>query len=593
MSTAKILIGNCIESLKTLPDESVQCCVTSPPYWGLRDYGVDGQLGLEDTPQAFVANLVEVFREVRRVLRSDGTCFVNLGDSFASSVPNLPDVIHGLLKSGALFFGSTDPRRRAAERVHVLLQNELSPNSVFVPLLTAKRIGVKHGENHLCEIGGRLDAPIACWTSGASSLSAPHDAAQLTMNQGKYARIIITTTDLSADSPFGILPSLAVKYGKASFSVKVAGKPPPEGVAAGIPAFDSFTLNSLPVSIPDVNGVDEPVSLLDRPDLSACATSHFSVRKASKKEISFAFHNGGDLCFAAVSHLNLLSGSIVPYCTVEEQAQSTVNEMKPKQEVGIPEMVKRAMMKDGWICRQTIIWQKPNPMPESVRDRCTKAHEYIFLLTKSARYYWDQDAIREEYSGPTYKGSDNGAIANGDRADKGKTCGMSNPLGRNARSVWTITTKPYSGAHFATFPPELPMKCIKAGTSKKGCCPQCGAPRVRVVERGSPDRKATRGQQKWTNETGQRDSSGGMPIRDTKTTGWEPGCDCSGLNPFDPVPCTVLDPFLGSGTTAAVALKLGRNAIGCELNPEYAQLALKRCKDAAGMFGSVEIVGEQ
>ena len=535
-STVAIHVGDCLEQLRTLPDESVQCCVTSPPYWGLRDYGADGQIGLEETPEAFVDSMVEVFREVRRVLRPDGVCFVNLGESFASAAPNLPDVMHGLLKRGVLFFGGTDPRRRAAQRVHVLLQGELSPKSVFVPLLTAKRVGIKHGDNDLCEIGGGLDAPVACWASGTSSLSVPHDAAQLAMNQCEYARIIITTTDLNADSPFSILPSLPVKYGKASFSVEVSGEPPPEGVTAGIPALDSFTLNSFPVGVPDVNGVDKPVSLLDGPDLHACALSHFSVRKASKKEISFTFHSGGDLCFAAVSHLNLLSGSIVPYGTVLAQAQSIVNEMKPKQEVGIPEMVKRAMMRDGWICRQTIIWHKPNPMPESVKDRCTKAHEYVFLLTKSGRYYWDAEAIAESAVSGTDLGLLRSRQAGGetsatvawyaksikDRQDAGVDSRTANIDGtRNARSVWTITTKGFSGCHFATFPPELPMKCIAVG-SKKGD--------------------------------------------------------------------TVLDPFFGAGTTGLVAMKMGRNCIGIELNPEYAEIARKRIAAEAGLFGKVEVV---
>jgi DNA modification methylase len=142
--------------------------------------------------------------------------------------------------------------------------------------------------------------------------------------------------------------------------------------------------------------------------------------------------------------------------------------LKPKDLVGIPWRVAFALQADGWYLRSDIIWAKPNPMPESVTDRPTKAHEYLFLLSKSPRYYYDADAVRESYSGPMYDGRDNGAILNGDRADRGKTIGMTNPAGRNLRSVWTIATQPYPGAHFATFPQALVEPCIKAGSPEGG-----------------------------------------------------------------------------------------------------------------------------
>tara|TARA_R100000655_G_C2960684_1_gene188831 strand:- start:114 stop:1079 length:966 start_codon:yes stop_codon:yes gene_type:complete len=256
----EVIQGDVREVLKTLDDESVQCVVTSPPYWGLRDYGVDDQLGLEATPEEFVENMVDVFREVKRVLRNDGTLWLNLGDSY---------------------FG-----------------------------------------------GGRGDD---------SKLRGSHKG------QGTY--------------------------------------------------------DSMKSSKPDWN---------------------------------------------------------------------KVKGLKPKDLVGIPWRVALALQADGWYLRSDIIWNKPNPMPESVADRPTKSHEYIFLLTKSAKYFYDHEAIKEKGEYPA-----------GTKAAKGSAKRYSTDLVnsrppeykvydglRNKRSVWKITTKPYKEAHFATFPEELPETCIKAGTQK-------------------------------------------------------------------------------------------------------------------------------
>lgn len=335
MPTHRIIQGDCIEGMRTLPDASVHCCVTSPPYWGLRDYGHDGQIGLESTPEAYVARMVEVFREVRRVLRDDGTCWVSLGDSYASG-----------------------------------------------------------------EIGR-------------------HD------------------------------------------------------------------------------------------------------RKEGRRA------DGGD--FAEKERGE------------SRQQMRLRSSVKPKDLVGIPWRVAFALQADGWWLRQDIIWAKPNPMPESVRDRCTKAHEYVFLMTKSERYYYDAEAVSEPVAvsstarlsqptlpiqagsdrvpgktngpmkavGPRFGGNKFGDSDEPKHATKsGNVYQIPDANGRrNRRSVWTVTTKPYSGAHFATMPPDLVEPCILAG------CPEGG---------------------------------------------------------------TVLDPFAGSGTTLAVAAELGRNAVGCELNPEYIELANQR-----------------
>lgn len=305
MSDYTLLLGDCIETMRGLQAGSVQTCVTSPPYYGLRDYGHVGQIGPEESPDAYVAKLVDVFREVRRLLKDNGVLWLNLGDSYN---------------------GSGGP-------------------------------------------GGWAD-------------------------------------NLQTDSFKG--------------------------------EFKKYTNPNR-----DVAG------------------------------------------------------------------------LKPKDLIGIPWMVAFALRADGWYLRQDIIWHKPNPMPESVKDRCTKAHEYIFLLSKSSRYFYDADAIKEaqttkqtaKYYG-TYGQSDYNAASGGNR-DKSGSYGDGET--RNRRSVWTVTTKPYKGAHFATFPPELIEPCILAGSA---------------------------------------------------------------------VGDTVLDPFNGSGTTGAVSVQHGRNYIGCELNPEYIELAHSRIRKA-------------
>lgn len=308
----QIIQGDALQVLQTFPAESVDCCITSPPYWGLRDYGVEGQLGTEKTPEEYVAGMVAVFREVRRVLKKEGTLWLNLGDTYA------------------------------ANRSYQVEDN-------------------KHRNNQ---------------------------------------------------------------------------------------------------------------------------TNHMAMRVAPG--------------------------------------------LKPKDLVGIPWLVAFALRADGWYLRQDIIWHKPNPMPESVTDRCTKAHEYIFLLSKSQRYYFNSDEIKEpmaEYekarrlremdqgmsrtyalSGDGKKGiadqSKTGAVRNSKRRQELAVAGT-----RNKRSVWRVATRPFEEAHFATFPEELIIPMIKAG------CPRGGV---------------------------------------------------------------VLDPFMGAGTTGLVARKLQRNYLGIELNPVYIEIARKR-----------------
>jgi DNA modification methylase len=330
--SVRLIIGDCRAGLATLPDESVHCVVTSPPYWGLRDYGVGGQIGLEATVAQHITVLRDVFREVRRVLRKDGTCWVNYGDAYAGSA-----AADATPRAGAFSAGGGDP-------------------------------------------GGR-----------------------------------------------------------------------------------------------NRNGT------------------------------------------------------------------SRGHALKPKDLIGLPWRLAFALQEDGWWLRSDIIWSKPNPMPESVTDRPTRAHEYVFLLTKAARYAYDADAIAEPavyvgVAGQDANGFKNPLRFNGKLSASGKQGAMGRRHAgfnerwdsaedrgeckdtRNARTVWEIATAPFSEAHFATFPPALAERCIKAG------CPVGG---------------------------------------------------------------TVLDPFGGAGTVGLVADRLQRDAILIELNPAYAEIAERRIRDDDPLFSEV------
>jgi DNA modification methylase len=266
----------------------------------------------------------------------------------------------------------------------------------------------------------------------------------------------------------------------------------------------------------------------------------------------------------------------------------------------VPARLAIALQDDGWWLRSDCIWAKPNPMPESVTDRPTSAHEHIFLLTKSARYFYDQDAVRSPHTEASIERNRAGFVTDQTKYDKvnpttsvGNLRNGSNALheaGANLRNVWEIATQPFSGAHFATFPLEIPRRCIKAGTSEKGACSACGAPWVRVVER------MVNGQRHVSPKDNNPDRNDGGDVSSsrlhsqyfdyrTETTGWQPGCTCDA----DVMPCTILDPFLGSGTTLLVADQLGRNGIGVELSPAYAEMAKQRITGDAPMFAEVEI----
>ena len=268
--------------------------------------------------------------------------------------------------------------------------------------------------------------------------------------------------------------------------------------------------------------------------------------------------------------------------------------LKPKDLVGQPWLLAFALRADGWWLRSEIIWAKPNPMPESVGDRPTKSHEQVFLLTKASRYFWDATAIAENsLRAGDIPGGGSGFIwygAGGNNKD-GLAANARVPVApaRNARSVWTIATEAFSEAHFATFPTELVRRCILAGTSAKGRCPACGARWARVVETEFVklrNRLPTRKSRQNGADMADISSRDAMGYNRTMTCGWRPTCGCDA---GEPIPCTVLDPFGGSGTTGLVAEALGRDAILIELNADYCAMAEHRLAAARArrMIGDV------
>ncbi len=283
--------------------------------------------------------------------------------------------------------------------------------------------------------------------------------------------------------------------------------------------------------------------------------------------------------------------------------------LKAKDLVGVPWRVAFALQAAGWYLRSDIIWSKPNPMPESVTDRPTKSHEYIFLLSKKERYFFDQDAVREDHQANSldrYKYSLNSSTSGfikdareGSSFEKmrnGANMGeFINPAGRNIRTVWEIATQPFPSAHFATFPEEIAIRCIKAGTSEKGACKECGAPWERVI-------KASGGTigKSWHNHEddlgrGMRGGDDGHNIAadlystyKRETLGWQPTCK----HDAPTTACVVLDPFAGAGTVPLVADKLNRHGIGLELKNSYCRMAHDRCYDDAPLLANKGIFME-
>ena len=538
--TVEILHGDCNETLKTLPDASVNCCVTSPPYYGLRAYqGGSAEIGIEKTPDEYITNLVALFHEVKRVLRDDGTLWVNIGDSYGnknkayddapsnkngyfenqrlSTVTNIADFLNYGLKGCQVIFLDSLSIAVSSHSVDVPLYNKRPPQSVLGCLFGTQGEAIEYRDDDFSKVFDFLAAPRyggSSFPDSRSGMIEHSSAADPVVYEIDCGGIIFTNLDSDLKSEFGVLRSSSTRTSKSNnttFTVKESGKPRAKVVIRRHSIWDTFSLAAQSKGIPDVNLMDQPIALRNGLLAFACLCSDLVVTHASEQQVTFR-SICGSLIFTIsdVRHLrfSFQGGRVVPYSELYANAIKRANVNKPKQELGIPDLLKRALMEDGWICRQTIIWHKPNPMPESVKDRCTKAHEYIFLFSKKPKYYFDSDVISED---AIYQEVRNGRIgayqikAMTHKGDGTMPTGIADRdlTKRNKRSVWTVNTKPYKGAHFAAFPGELIEPCILAG------CPEGG---------------------------------------------------------------TVLDPFAGSGTVGGVANKHLRKAILCELNEDYCKL---------------------
>jgi len=620
--TNRIITGDALAVLKTLPDAFVQCVITSPPYLWLRDYGVDGQIGLEDNPRAYITRLVEVFREVRRVLRDDGTAWVNMGDSYASSgkggqseekrsehwQPEYPrtntshpgvstnflNCFQSLMKGQPLIFRNAMAIRIATKSGEVAGNDNGFPYGVFLSLLGIEWITIKQRNNNFCQVFNvlnnecycRIDCPLlSCRMVNTTNL-------EIVLDVIDRVSIVISDHNLDTHPILGISRVSSTgtsKEGDSSLSIEEPHKPIPECIRDIKPIGNAITFDTPLKCFPDIYLVDQSVTLRDRLDSATSYSGNFRVTSASPEQFCFSLEGCGvDIRSTLVTHLFTPNsfGSLVHYTELYDKAKRMSNALRPKQELGIPDMLKRALMEDGWICRSTIIWSKPNVMPESVEDRPTKSHEYIFLLSKSSSYYYDADAIREPLAYPdrVYGTTDQHKtlelLRQGNRTTGGLHDGRTtytNPLGRNKRSVWAVSSQAYPESHFATFPPKLIDPMVLAGTSPKAC-EHCGSPWERVTEseffpqQGRDPVKNVKGSIKGLDQS---NNWGAYPRGTTiiTTAGWQPTCSCTneGIGK-----CVILDPFCGAGTTVMVASQLQRDWIGIELNPEYVTIARKR-----------------
>ena len=284
------------------------------------------------------------------------------------------------------------------------------------------------------------------------------------------------------------------------------------------------------------------------------------------------------------------------------QALHGANETRARRTTGlpaknlmmIPARVAIALQDDGWILRSDIIWSKPTAMPEPVIDRPASAHEHIFLLAKSGHYYYDADAVRRPLKPKTYttfgikhRPQGNDALGRVKSDNWGKSLEVRKPrldedgeiAGAHLRNVWEVASQPFPDAHFATFPPKLIEPAVLAGTSPQAC-EHCSAPWKRITQKTEPIKmagpnhtKSIRAQEQMS-PTGKTSMLRSGCVQGRKTTGWEPTCNCTGNTGGGK--CVILDPFMGAGTSALVALQLGRDFLGIELNEEYVDLAKKR-----------------
>lgn len=526
----QVLVGDCRDILKGIKSESVQCVVTSPPYWGLRDYGVDGQLGLEATPEEYTANMVQVFREVKRVLRSDGVCFLNLGDSYFSSTSPMNEyILREDLTEEEIHEATMGIRRYMPELWRDCWETQMQ-GSVCEMLSEEIQSGAP-GKDERIMSGLLLPTPQKIYGQNQEEMGNKKSASHT--KNGRKMRLLWRK---------GKNVSLSRSYQRKR-------------------------QKRLSESWRSKRGMEK----------SDCGRLTKGEISPSLLELQFG-----------IRFIWFLSSLKLDLSDIHHEVKiyfRKINTLKPKDLVGIPWRVAFALQADGWYLRSDIIWHKPNPMPESVTDRPTKSHEYIFLMTKNQKYYYDADAIREKSitNDPRRPYTSNGAWKVDGRPKEqqhgGEERTSGNPNERNKRSVWTIATQPYSKAHFATFPFDLVKPCILAGSARDACA-ECGTPYERQIEKELvPTAKAAktfvvdeRDRVADPNDQGSnRQKDGHKPgyINKITTLGFIKKCKCKTDKRKSSL---VLDPFSGSGTVGAACAEYGRSYLGIELNPEYAEM---------------------
>lgn len=664
--------ADCRDTMWNLPARSVHTVVTSPPYWGLRDYGTgELQIGLEETPEEFVEAMVDVFREVKRVLRDDGTLWLNLGDSYAGAGP-----------SGASYQSETT-KRRASQKQDGNFTVSKSLGERGLTYKDKKPVpppGLKHKD--LCGIPWRValalqkdgwylrsDIIWAKCLSGGAMVYAKTQKGEMPTTIKDLVRLDPQTVQLwNGDKWTQVVSFQETVRPKSALEIELRngeriGCTPDHRwpTERGVLRADELQTGDVikHTTLPEPTEVKIPGSLSDEdvgwfvglyiaegskdPTYLHFASHKNEVDRFSKLEKMALAYDGtfclwpakeGEGATASVSG-PVLRAIIEQYVSGRDAKTKHLHPRCWRRSNRFLEAVFRGYLSGdghqdlsndrwrlgfckndslaqdfralsarlGWSCRLKRCQHQMNGrklpgwrgdlkiergdhwnvkkdreivairksrarkfwdievaddphlfalasgtlthnsscMPESVKDRPTRAHEYLFLLTKSPKYYYDHEAIKElsataDPRSPHGRGQESvgGRPARGARENGAK---QSDPAKRNKRSVWRVNPVPYKGAHFAVFPPKLITPCVLAGTSEKGCCPMCGTP--------------------W----------------DRTSEGWEASCGCP---PHEPVPCQVLDPFSGSGTTGMVALDHGRDYVGLDLSEDYLDMAEAR-----------------
>jgi len=440
MKINTIICGDSLTELKKLPDESIDCCITSPPYWGLRDYGVSGQLGLEKTPEEYVAKMVEVFREVKRVLKKEGNCWLNLGDSYCST-REMGTSDNGMGSSSLTnAYGTYDNERR----------KDFDFGRSGKTSCVGEKLNSVKGRGKVVEGLKPKDLVGIPWRV-AFALQQPYYNGRIKNEKDRLWLAAIIDGE-------GCLFIHKRKIGQSN------GQGYERKSNTYSPGLEvSNTHESIIKKCQEITGLGSICSQEKDRNLKLY---RWNVRSNESRNIAKEIY---PYLVGKKQEARLLLGC--PSSGEEaEKAHESLIALHNGKEATIDFNEPESMYERGWYLRQDLIWMKPNPMPESVTDRCTKSHEYIFLLTKSPKYYFDNEAIKE----PTI--TNDNSNRDRDNSKLNNTPGRTKMAGlktnsyemRNRRSVWTITTKPFKEAHFATFPEDLITPMILAGCPKEG-----------------------------------------------------------------------------------------------------------------------------